>query len=335
MSMTKPLRYVESMWKGIYKVPFVLKGTELDSRPLLAEKIGCESFSIKRDDCLSLALGGNKTRKLQFFIADALAQKADCVITVGGPESNHCLQTAAAAAMYDIDCHLVLGGEAPVVRGANNYEMECGHGAILHYVPKPTREKAVFNLADSLKAEGKNPYIIPLGGSNGLGALGYVEAVYELERDLSTHPHAVDTLVVCTGSGGTQAGIRLGVALAKLPVKVIAVSVDHGPEIGFEEQMLDMAKESAKLINEKCALTADDFSLEYGFHNAVYDEAKVEERYPLLRDFQKYSGVAIDSVYTKPTLACLMSLVNAGKIVKTSNVLFWHTGGKSSHLLGS
>ena len=154
--------------------------TPLDEMPRLTKTLGGPRLLVKRDDLTGLATGGNKTRKLEFLIADALAQGSDSVITAGGPQSNHCRQTAAAAAIAGLECHLVLGGEPQPPVG--NLLLDQLLGATIHWTPKPERNARMQAVAVELRAAGRNPYVIPIGGSTPLGAVGYVAAMFELVR---------------------------------------------------------------------------------------------------------------------------------------------------------
>ncbi|MBA3483348.1 MAG: pyridoxal-phosphate dependent enzyme, partial [Pirellulales bacterium] len=157
--------------------------TPLDDLPNLSKLLGGPRLMVKRDDLTGLATGGNKTRKLEFLIADALAQNADAVITAGGPQSNHCRQTAAAAAKVELECHLVLGGEPQPPLG--NLLLDELLGATIHWTPKPNRNSRMASLAAELEANSRRPYVIPVGGSNAIGAIGYVAAMFELVEQMA------------------------------------------------------------------------------------------------------------------------------------------------------
>ncbi|MGI9456442.1 MAG: pyridoxal-phosphate dependent enzyme, partial [Aeoliella sp.] len=182
--------------------------TPLEKLSRLSRVLGGQPLWIKRDDQTGLATGGNKTRKLEFLIADALARGSDCVMTAGGAQSNHCRQTAAAAARHGLECHLVLGGEPGPVVG--NLLLDQLLGAELHWVQKPARNAKMQSLADELAEKGRSPYVIPIGGSNAIGAVGYALAFHELGEQLAERGIEIDRVVFPTSSGGTQAGMVLG-----------------------------------------------------------------------------------------------------------------------------
>ncbi len=165
------------------RLPLAKLPTPLDEMPNLSKALGGPRLLVKRDDLTGLATGGNKTRKLEFLLADALAQGCDSVITAGGPQSNHCRQTAAAAAIAGLKCHLILGGQPQPPLG--NLLLDQLLGATVHWTPKPERNARLATLADELRAAGRRPYVIPVGGSTGLGAVGYVVAMFELVEQLA------------------------------------------------------------------------------------------------------------------------------------------------------
>ncbi|HUT23213.1 MAG TPA: pyridoxal-phosphate dependent enzyme, partial [Sumerlaeia bacterium] len=154
--------------------------TPIEEMPRLTHELGGPRLLVKRDDQTGLALGGNKARKLEYLIADALAKGADTVVTGGGAQSNHCRQTAAAAAKVGVACDLALGGERPEVPNGNVLlDLLCG--ANLHWIPRERRKEKMDEIARTLRSAGRTPYLIPVGGSNGLGAMGYAQAMVELQ----------------------------------------------------------------------------------------------------------------------------------------------------------
>ena len=183
--------------------------TPLEELKTLSRELAGPDLLIKRDDQTGLALGGNKTRKLEFLVGAALEQGADTLVTLGAAQSNHCRQTAAAAAKAGLRCELILNGKKPDVANGNLLLNEL-LGANLHWIDRPQRAAKLSELDAQLRAQGRKPYVIPVGGSNGVGATGYVVAMLELAEQLRASGRRVDHHVFGTSSGGTQAGIVLG-----------------------------------------------------------------------------------------------------------------------------
>ena len=180
----------------------------------LTAAVGGPKLYMKRDDLTSLGMGGNKTRKLEFLVGEALKQGKDTLITAGGIQSNHCRLTAAAACRAGLDCHIVLNvpsGEPckPPEQASGNLLLDKIFGATVHYCTRPERDRRMEEVAEALKGLGKQPYIIPVGGSNAVGAVGYVRAMMELSGQLKTMNITPDAIVFATSSGGTQAGLTL------------------------------------------------------------------------------------------------------------------------------
>ncbi len=177
--------------------------------PALSRHIGGPAIVIKRDDQTGLALGGNKTRKLEYLLGDAIARGADVVVTGGAAQSNHCRQTAAAAAACGMGCHLALGGEAPEVMNGNLLLDEL-LGATIHWSGENRKGENIPEICRQLEGQGLQPYVIPYGGSNATGAIGYVEAMRELVLQLGSEMNAISHMVFASSSGGTHAGLLLG-----------------------------------------------------------------------------------------------------------------------------
>ncbi len=190
--------------KNLPRISLAHLPTPIEELPRLSRELGGLRLWVKRDDQTGLATGGNKTRKLEFLIADALAQGADVVITAGAAQSNHCRQTAAAAARLGLACALVLGGEPPHTLGGN---LLLDHllGAQVYWTGPQRRGERLEETA-----AGRRPYLIPYGGSNAVGATGYVAAMQELNEQLAAEKLAVDRIIVASSSGGTQAGLVVG-----------------------------------------------------------------------------------------------------------------------------
>lgn len=304
--------------------------TPIESLVRFSEATGGPTIFIKRDDLTGLATGGNKTRKLEFLIGDAISKGADTVITAGGPQSNHCRQTAAAAARAGLDCHLVFGGSSDSPLNGNRF-LDQVLGAHEHWTPKGTRESKMAELETSLTAQGRRPYVIPVGGSNSIGALGYVAAMYELKAQMETHSLEFDRIVYATSSGGTQAGMTVGAKASGFAGALTAISIDQVPDgtssFDYKAFVLDIAKAAVQESGLNFPLSLEDFAINYDFLGAGYGVVGDPER-KAIRLMAQTEGILVDPVYSGRALAGLIALVEEGKIKNTERVLFWHTGGE-------
>ncbi|WP_082405914.1 D-cysteine desulfhydrase family protein [Microbacterium sp. No. 7] len=282
---------------------------------------------IKRDDLTGLALGGNKARKLRYLVADARAAGADTLVTVGAAQSNHARQTAAAAAAAGLDAVLVLRvppGASAAYRASGNVLLDRLFGARLVLVdetpddPHPERAAADAVVAE-LTARGRRPYLIPSGGSTAVGALGYVEAFAEIAE---AEP-AFDAIVLATGSGGTQAGLLAGAALADGAARIEAVAVSpDADELGADVERL--AVETLALLGAQT--TPPAVRIDAGFVGPGYGvvtDAGIEA----IGLFARTEGIVLDPVYTGKAAAALIDGIRSGRFDADDDVLFLHTGG--------
>ena len=287
----------------------------------------CPTLWIKRDDLTSLAMGGNKVRKLEFLLAEAQSQGAQTTITAGGPQSNHCRLTAAACAQLGLDCHLVLGGSAePIPNGNALLDQLCG--ATLHYVPGSERQAKMAALEKGFLEDGRRPYVIPVGGSNGVGAVGYALAMEELRDQFPGDWNDIDTIVVATSSGGTQAGLTLGARGLGYQGRVLGISIDQAAdrEPSYQGEMAEIANEAARLLDIAATFEATDFHLNDDYLGAGYGVlGPVEKEATNL--LAQHEGIFIGPVYTGRAVAGLIDLIRKGVFTKDQTVLFWHTGG--------
>lgn len=295
------------------KVALAHLPTEVHPLPRLSQHLGVEVW-IKRDDTTGLALGGNKARKLEYLVQDALLCGADTLITAGGPQSNHARMTAAAAAAKGLSCHLVLAGKEFPLQG--NLLLDKMFGATLHCLEKGAdREAYMEELASTLRRSGKSPYSIGIGGSNALGSLGYVDAMGELcgqvGKDFFSH------IYVPVGSGGTLAGLLLGKKRESMTatLKGIAVAKED-----YRAAILRIAKEA--LREYQLTLKEEDIHLDMSWIGEGYGipSAKGLEAISLLAHLE---GILLDPVYTGKAMAALL----ADSHLKHHRILFWHTGG--------
>jgi len=305
--------------------------TPIDELAKLSQSLGGPRLLVKRDDLTGLATGGNKTRKLEFLIADALQKNADAVITAGGPQSNHCRQTAAAAAIAGLDCHLVLGG--PPQPPVGNLLLDQLLGATIHWTPKPQRNARMSELAAAMEADALRPYVIPVGGSNSIGALGYVAAMFELVDQLKVQGRGVDRIFFATSSGGTQAGLVLGARLAGFAGRITAVSIDQTPDDTSEEKFLagvcNVANGAAELLGFDERLTVADFDVSYDYLGDGYGVVGDLER-GTIQLLARTEGLLVGPVYTARAFGAMLDQIRRGQFHPGETWLFWHTGDETA-----
>ncbi len=303
--------------------------TPLHELPRLSAELGGPRLLIKRDDLTGLATGGNKTRKLEFLVADAVEQGADTLITAGGPQSNHCRQTAAAAAKAGLDCRLVLGGDPPA-RREGNLLLDDLLGAHIHWTPKPERNATMERVAEQLRSEGRRTYVIPIGGSNAVGSLGYILAMIELTEQLAAAGETVDTIVFPTSSGGTQAGLAIGAKLTGFAGRVLAISVDVEPDDrAFLEEVSSVANGAAELLGRPERIAADELHINCDYLGGGYGVVGDHER-NAIRLLAATEGILTGPVYSGRGVGALVDLVRRGEFEAGQTVLYWHTGDESA-----
>lgn len=306
--------------KPIPRLRFAHLPTPVEALPRLSSALGGISLFVKRDDQTGLAFGGNKTRKLEFLLAEAQANGARTLVTAGALQSNHCRQTAAAAARYGFDCILVLSGEKPESPSANLL-LDRLLGAELVWTDRPERDLALRRTFEQAWESGRRPYLIPYGGSNATGAAAYVHAFLELvEQDL--HP---DWVVFASSSGGTQAGLALGARLSGFTGRVLGISVDEQAGV-LQERAAHLANETADLLGEQARLKAGEILVNDEFLGRGYG---IPEPYEVeaVRLFARQEGLLLDPVYTARAAGGLLALARRGVFQPGARVLFWHTGG--------
>ena len=301
--------------------------TPIQHAPALSRELGGPTLFIKRDDQTGLAFGGNKTRKLEFLVGQALDQGAATLVTVGAAQSNHCRQTAAAAAKAGLKCVLILNGKQPEVRNGNLLLNQL-LGAEEHWIERPHRAAKLRELSEQLRAAGRRPYVIPVGGSNGVGATGYVVAMLELMEQLRTTQQHLDHIVFGTSSGGTQAGLVLGARIAGFTGRLHGLSIDkNDPEHGeYETEVVRIANECAGYIGSDVRLTPAEVEVVYGYKGEGYGVVGNLER-EAIRLMACSEGIILDPVYAGRAFGALVDLIRKGAFKPGEKVLFWHTGG--------
>ena len=305
--------------------------TPVEELPRLARQLGGPRLLVKRDDLTGLASGGNKTRKLEFLVADAMAQGADIIITAGAAQSNHCCQTAAAAARAGLDCALVLGGQPPAGALAGNLLLDTLLGARIYWTGPHRRGEELARVADELRAAGRRPCVIPYGGSNALGASAYVWAMQELalqQQPCGLPLAAIDRMVVASSSGATQAGMVVGARGVGYSGQIIGIGIDKG-EAGDEPYLLRLARlanRTAALLDMRATFAPDDFVVNQDYLGGGYGVVGDLER-EAIHMAARCEGLLLDPVYTGRAMGGLIDMVRRRVIAPDETVLFWHTGG--------
>jgi D-cysteine desulfhydrase len=299
--------------------------TPLEELPRLREALGGgPRLWIKRDDQTGLATGGNKARKLEFLVAEGLEQGADTLVTVGAAQSNHCRQTAAAAAKVGLKCALVLSGHPPPRPWSGNLLLHALLGAELHCAGDEDRSRAAAEVVARLQAAGARPFFFRVGGSVPTGAAGYVAAVEELCEQLQARDIHLDRIVFASGSAGTQAGILVGVQALGMNTRVEGIDVSAVSELHADIQAL--APATAAHLGLDLEIAEDDIIVHSDYGAPGYANITDAERQAISL-LARIEGILVDPVYTGRALAGLLDLVRRGAYRDDENVLFWHTGG--------
>jgi L-cysteate sulfo-lyase len=308
--------------------------TPLEPMERISKHLDGPNIWIKRDDCTGLSTGGNKTRKLEFLMADAVEQGADTIITQGATQSNHARQTCAASARLGQECHILLEDrtgyhdEAYALNG--NVLLDQLHGASISLRPAGSDMDAEMEqLAMQLRDDGKKPYVIPGGGSNETGALGYVNAAFELTYQANERSLNIDHLVHATGSAGTQAGLVVGMQAMNSGIPVYGVGVNAAKQqqeekvFGLAQRTLDFMGLSQSLVARDDVVANSDYVGEgYGLPTESMIEA--------VKMLASFDGILLDPVYAGEGFAGLIDLIRKGHFRKGENVVFLHTGGSIS-----
>jgi L-cysteate sulfo-lyase len=304
--------------------------TPLEHLENLSRALAGPEIWIKRDDCTGMSSGGNKTRKLEFLLAEARAQGADIILTQGATQSNHARQTAACAAKLGLACHLLLEDRTQKTEhdyvDSGNVLLDQLHGAsIERHAANPDMNGVMAKVAERMKSEGRKPYAIPGGGSNTTGALGYVNAALELVQQANEMGLRIDHIVHATGSAGTQAGLIAGLAGIRSGIPLLGISV-RAPRERQEENVFNLATATASLCGAQGAVLRSDVAANsdyvgsgYGFSTPASIEA--------IKALARLEGILLDPVYTGKGMAGFIDLVQKGQFRKGQNVVFVHTGG--------
>lgn len=304
--------------------------TPLEPLDRFSEMLGGPGIFIKRDDCTGLAFGGNKTRKLEFLIADAVEKHADTMITAGGLQSNHVRQTAAAANKVGLACHLVLqryvDWKDRAYLESGNLLLDSMLGATMHFcAPHASRDIEMKKLGQSLSAEGASPYIIPGGGANRIGGLGYAHAAVELLAQAKEMSIEIGHVVLASSSGSSQGGLIAGFKVQSSDVQVIGIDVDvPGPAVA--QQVAAIARGTCELLGFDVEDEAELVQVVdgYGGNGYGYPTDKMIEACHLMATLE---GIILDPVYSGKAMAGLIDLIRRGELRSDRAVVFIHTGG--------
>jgi len=307
---------------AISRLLFAHLPTPVEELPRLSDALEGPRLLIKRDDQTGLAFGGNKTRKLEFLVAKARDKGAETLITGGALQSNHCRQTAAAAARFGFQCILVLTGDMPE-QPSGNLLLDQLFGAQVAYVAnRKDRDKILQETFDRAAEEGMKPYLVPYGGSNSTGALGYAFAVKEfIEQNI----HA-DWIVFATSSGGTHAGLVLGQRLFGYKGKVLGISIDESEE-WLKNHVSELASSASEKLGKRIEFAPNEVLANADYCKAGYGVLTEPER-EAIHLFAKHEGLLLDPVYTGRAAAGMIDLIRKKSFKKDETVLFLHTGGQ-------
>lgn len=307
--------------------------TPLEPLTRLSEELGGPEIWIKRDDCTGLSTGGNKTRKLEFLMAEAQNQGADTVMTQGAIQSNHVRQTSAFAAKLGIKCHALLEDRTGYTDDNYNHNgnvfIDLLHGATYEKRgPGLDMNAEMESVAEKLREGGANVYTIPGGGSNSTGALGYVDCAFEILHQANEMGLVIDHIVHATGSAGTQAGLISGLKAMNVNIPLLGISV-RAPKEEQEENVYNLAIETTAKLGCPSVVNRDDIVANSDYVGEGYGlptEAGIEA----ITMFAELEGILLDPVYSSKGASGLIDLIRKGRFKKSDRVVFIHTGGSAS-----
>lgn len=315
------------------RTPLAHLPTPLERLDRLSRALGGPDIWIKRDDCTGLSTGGNKTRKLEFLMAEAVAQGADMVMTQGATQSNHARQTAAASARLGIACHILLEDRT----GSNDRNYNANGNVLLDHLHGATTEKRpggsdmaaeMEKVADRFRAEGRTVYVIPGGGSNPTGALGYANCAFELVGQANDRGLVIDHIVTATGSAGTQAGLIAGLCAMNAQIPLLGFGV-RAPKDKQEDMVFNLAQRTAEKLGCPGVVKRTDVVADCNYVAAGYGlpGADTLEAISL---FATLEGILLDPVYSGKAAAGLVDYCRKGKFKPGAQVVFLHTGGSAA-----
>ena len=309
---------------AIPRLHFAHLPTPVETLPRLSEALGGARLLIKRDDQTGLAFGGNKTRKLEFLIAEAREQDANTLISGGALQSNHCRQTAAAAARFGFECILVLSGHQSQHASGNLLLDQLFGAEIVYVADRKDRDCVLQQTVERATKEGKKPYLVPYGGSNATGALGYAFAM----KELLDEKVMANWIVFGSSSGGTHAGMLAGQRIFGFSGRVLGISVDESEE-WLKSEVSKLASATSKKAGDRIEFTPEDVHVNADYCDPGYGIVTERER-EAIRLFARLEGLLLDPVYTGRAAAGMIDLIRTEFFKKNETVLFWHTGGQAA-----
>lgn len=317
---------------GFKRVALCHQPTALEQMPRLTEALGGPRLWIKRDDCTGLATGGNKTRKLEFLMADALSVGADIVVTQGAVQSNHVRQTAAAACKLGLDCYALLERRVPdrgqAYEQTGNVLFDHMFNTQIEFRPPGLDMNAEAKaVTERLRQEGRKPYFIPGGGSNEIGALGYVSTAQELLQQCDALQLSPKLVVLSTGSAGTHAGMIAGFHAMGCTIPILGISVRQPEQVQIEN-VYNLAVKTAAQLTDK-PLYRDKVIVDDGYVGEGYG-IPTETMVAATRMLARNEGILLDPVYSGKGMAGLIGQIQSGQITNDGDVIFLHTGGSVS-----
>lgn len=306
--------------------------TPLEYLPRLSKHLGGPEIYVKRDDCTGLGTGGNKTRKLEFLMADAMQKNADVIITQGAVQSNHARQTAAAACKLGMACELIFEkrvADAPdAYLKSGNVLLDRIFGANISEVEKGSDMNAAMEaVAEGLRAKGKTPYIVPGGGSNPIGALGYVDCALECLSQANRDGIVIDHIVHATGSAGTQAGLIVGLKASHANIPLLGIGV-NAPKDEQEEKVYKLAVETADFVGAHGIIGREDIVANCDYVGPGYG-VPTEGMNEAVMLLARMEGLLFDPVYSGKGLAGMIDLIHKGFFSAAKSIVFVHTGGSA------
>jgi L-cysteate sulfo-lyase len=298
--------------------------------PRLSAELGGPEIWIKRDDCTGMSTGGNKTRKLEWLMAEAQDQGADIVLTQGATQSNHARQTAAFAARMGLDCHILLEDRTKKTdhdyNDSGNVFLDYLHGAsVEHCAENPDMNGEMEKVAERFRAQGRKAYTIPGGGSNPTGALGYVNCAMELITQANAIDLKIDHLVHATGSAGTQAGLVAGLKGINAGVPLLGIGV-RAPKPKQEENVFNLAVKTCEKLGIAGAVKREDVVANCDYVGEGYG-FPADDTIEAIKLLARTEAILLDPVYSGKGMAGLIDLIRKGFFKKGENVVFLHTGG--------
>jgi L-cysteate sulfo-lyase len=311
---------------SVSKINFCTLPTPIIPLKRLSEHLGKNKIFIKRDDLTGIAFGGNKNRKLEYLLADALAKKANVIITEGAVTSNHCLQTAACSCHLGLECVLVLSDSFIGDELNGNFLLDHILDVDIRRVRTSEDRKPVINkIADELREQGKNPYIIPTGGSNEIGILGYINSIKEIAKQSEEMNIRFDYFVHATGSAGTQAGCVAGKKLYYPNLEIIGINIGDSKKeiIEATQQIIDEFEQKYSI---KLNVDNSDIIIMDGYFGEGYGIPS-KELIETMKLIAKLEGIFLDPVYNGKAMIGLIDLIKKNHFKEKSNILFLHSGG--------